>query len=64
MNQEDWESKVWKFWEYTDDLDEVRNENFSQVSRIICINERLYSNPTGDLYHRNVSNRINENTDK
>ena len=31
MNQEDWENKVWKFWEYTDDLDEVRNENFSQV---------------------------------
>ena len=31
INQEDWSHRVWKFWEYTNDLDEVRGENFKEV---------------------------------
>ena len=31
INQEDWSHRVWKFWEYTNDLDNVRGENFQEV---------------------------------
>jgi hypothetical protein len=31
INQEDWSKKMYKFWNFTHDLDEIRGENFEEV---------------------------------
>lgn len=31
INQEDWSKKMYKFWNFTNDLDEIRGENFEEV---------------------------------
>ena len=50
--------------EYTDDLDEVRNENFSQVFPELSVLMKDYTPTDWRFILQERINRINENTDK
>ena len=36
INQEDWSKHMYRFWEFTNGLDDIRDENFSEVFPELC----------------------------